>query len=409
MNILSFTATIVFTLSLAEGLYIILSDFRSVANRLFMLICLSIALWLMGALFGYSAPDRESVVFWFKFASPGFIFLHAFTLHFVCRYAGLFDNRFIFLIYLPSIAFQYIAFSDHLVFSDFYREGDSWILVPDYTCLSFYLFMASYLVYYLAALVILHLNARRSGSRRVRAQSRIMFYSILFTILSYNIEPFLVPLFFEGKTYGISPTFSIIWLSGICYAMARYSFLHISESYIGREILGALNDMVLVADLEKRVLLVNRSLSERLKIGVSPRRLDEIIVEKDILGRQAGVLAENDTAHILLNFRAAGEAIVLMRVNLAHFRDSFGDKVGYLLVAREVEDALSAAKKKRITDREQEIVRLVLAGNSNREIADALNITLKTVETHMTSVFNKLGLKNRMELAGYFLHENKPD
>jgi DNA-binding CsgD family transcriptional regulator len=54
-------------------------------------------------------------------------------------------------------------------------------------------------------------------------------------------------------------------------------------------------------------------------------------------------------------------------------------------------DALSA--------REREVAQLVADGHSNREIADALVVSPKTVERHVTNVLAKLGLRNRTELA----------
>ncbi|MGH2455357.1 MAG: helix-turn-helix domain-containing protein, partial [Candidatus Limnocylindria bacterium] len=52
-----------------------------------------------------------------------------------------------------------------------------------------------------------------------------------------------------------------------------------------------------------------------------------------------------------------------------------------------------------LTDREREVARLVAGGDSNREIADVLRVSPKTVERHITNVLAKLGLRNRTELA----------
>lgn len=52
-----------------------------------------------------------------------------------------------------------------------------------------------------------------------------------------------------------------------------------------------------------------------------------------------------------------------------------------------------------LTAREREVARLVADGNSNREIADVLVVSPKTVERHVTNVLAKLGLRNRTELA----------
>jgi two-component system nitrate/nitrite response regulator NarL len=52
-----------------------------------------------------------------------------------------------------------------------------------------------------------------------------------------------------------------------------------------------------------------------------------------------------------------------------------------------------------LTPREMEMVAAVVAGCSNREIAQQLSISAKTVKHHLTNIFEKLGLSNRLELA----------
>ncbi len=51
-----------------------------------------------------------------------------------------------------------------------------------------------------------------------------------------------------------------------------------------------------------------------------------------------------------------------------------------------------------LTERQLEIARLVAQGRSNREIAEALFLSVKTVETHLAAVFVKLGVASRREL-----------
>ena len=54
-----------------------------------------------------------------------------------------------------------------------------------------------------------------------------------------------------------------------------------------------------------------------------------------------------------------------------------------------------------LTPREREVLRLIAQGEKNREIADALGIAIKTVETHRTKIMQKLDLHNSAELAAY--------
>jgi DNA-binding NarL/FixJ family response regulator len=54
-----------------------------------------------------------------------------------------------------------------------------------------------------------------------------------------------------------------------------------------------------------------------------------------------------------------------------------------------------------LTPKELEVSQLIGSGASNREIAQKLFITENTVKTHVNNIFNRLGLKNRSQLAIY--------
>jgi DNA-binding CsgD family transcriptional regulator len=52
-----------------------------------------------------------------------------------------------------------------------------------------------------------------------------------------------------------------------------------------------------------------------------------------------------------------------------------------------------------LTPAEQRVAALVAAGRTNREVAAALFVGERTVETHLTHVYAKLGIRSRTELA----------
>jgi DNA-binding NarL/FixJ family response regulator len=52
-----------------------------------------------------------------------------------------------------------------------------------------------------------------------------------------------------------------------------------------------------------------------------------------------------------------------------------------------------------LTEREEQILAAVARGRTNNEIADEHHIALSTVKTHVTSLMNKLGARNRVEVA----------
>jgi NarL family two-component system response regulator LiaR len=58
-----------------------------------------------------------------------------------------------------------------------------------------------------------------------------------------------------------------------------------------------------------------------------------------------------------------------------------------------------------LTEREMDVLRLIARGHSNREIADALIISEKTVKTHVSNILSKLHLADRTQAAIYALRQ----
>jgi DNA-binding NarL/FixJ family response regulator len=88
-------------------------------------------------------------------------------------------------------------------------------------------------------------------------------------------------------------------------------------------------------------------------------------------------------------------------------RVSDGDAVfsprlaGFVLdaFAGQIEIAAVDSDLDRLTEREREVMRLIARGYAYKEVASALFISIKTVETHMSSVLRKLQLSSRHELT----------
>ena len=59
-----------------------------------------------------------------------------------------------------------------------------------------------------------------------------------------------------------------------------------------------------------------------------------------------------------------------------------------------------------LTERELEVLKMIGDGMTNREIAEELNLTVRTVQTHRTHIMQKLDLRNRAELMRSAVHLN---
>ena len=62
-----------------------------------------------------------------------------------------------------------------------------------------------------------------------------------------------------------------------------------------------------------------------------------------------------------------------------------------------------------ITDREREVLVLIGEGLMNKEIAEELSISVKTVESHRENIMNKLNLHSRTELVKFAIRKGLID
>jgi len=66
---------------------------------------------------------------------------------------------------------------------------------------------------------------------------------------------------------------------------------------------------------------------------------------------------------------------------------------------RRREQRQRALRLAELTEREAEVMRLVIEGHPNKRIADELGISVRTVEVHRARVFEKMDVKSAVELA----------
>jgi two-component system, NarL family, nitrate/nitrite response regulator NarL len=81
------------------------------------------------------------------------------------------------------------------------------------------------------------------------------------------------------------------------------------------------------------------------------------------------------------------------------------DVVGDLLkTVAELEKG--ASSRIRLTARESEVLALIAAGCTNRDIAEKFQVSTDTVKHHVTNIFDKTGVSNRVELALFAIHHD---
>ena len=123
--------------------------------------------------------------------------------------------------------------------------------------------------------------------------------------------------------------------------------------------------------------------------------LDEYIIEALRAGASGFLLKDAPTDEVVQAVRAvaAGDAVLAPAVTRQLL-----DQVGRRLPAAvsRTPDGLAG-----LTDREQEVLRMLAVGMSNAEIARGLVVSEPTVKTHVSNLLGKLGLRDRVQAVIY--------
>lgn len=132
-------------------------------------------------------------------------------------------------------------------------------------------------------------------------------------------------------------------------------------------------------------------------------RQDEHVFEAIKAGARGYLLKDADWQEVVEAIRAVhrGEAIInpaLAARLLDEFRASQNPKPKPAPPAKDVDD-------NRLTAGEMDVLQLVAVGLDNKEIADQLVITEKTVTNRLSSIYKKLHLNNRTQAALYALRQ----
>lgn len=100
----------------------------------------------------------------------------------------------------------------------------------------------------------------------------------------------------------------------------------------------------------------------------------------------------------------AGRHLISAVEALSHRKPFFTAKVSEALLDAYLKSGAKpdeASVFRTLTDREREIVQMLAEGKSNKEIANRLSISVKTVETHRATVMRKLNINSIVELVHY--------
>jgi DNA-binding NarL/FixJ family response regulator len=178
------------------------------------------------------------------------------------------------------------------------------------------------------------------------------------------------------------------------------------------------SDMRVVAEVGDGVGALESTQSRRPDVAVldvSMPRMTGLQAAREIRSHVPGTRVlllsmHDDDRYFLEGLEAGAAGYVLKRAadtdlidalrTVANGRTFLSDDAQRALMADWLEGG-SAEPEDRLTPRELEVVKLIAEAFTNRQIAETLKVSEKTVESHRANVLSKLGMRDRVELVRY--------
>lgn len=173
------------------------------------------------------------------------------------------------------------------------------------------------------------------------------------------------------------------------------------------EAAGGLEAIELVTKLKPDILILDMSMPDLDGIAVTreikhsgstTRILILTVHEDEALLREA--IKAGASGYIL---KRVAETELISAINILMRGDLYIDPslVRVLLDTTSTTDTSEKTHVEQLTAHETEVLKLIVQGFTNRQVAEELSLSVRTVEGHRSNLSEKLGLKSRVELVRY--------
>jgi ATP/maltotriose-dependent transcriptional regulator MalT len=211
----------------------------------------------------------------------------------------------------------------------------------------------------------------------------------------------------QGDRYGIAMSVRdlahVAWMTGDyerAAELAQQSLVDFSAMHHWR---GTSTSLLLLAhvtaesgELERAATLYGAA--KALHKAIGDRRSGEVLLNTSPGHRELGLAAVRRwlAPAVFEAASAAGEAMTMAEAAAFALRTTPTSRPRQRV-------SVEASRRPPLSQREIEVLQLVAAGNSNRQIASSLVLSERTVERHIANVYAKVGLRNRAEATAYAL------
>lgn len=374
-------------------------------DRALLSVCLAVmALFSLFAAFTFQAPNVPTFRVFFLISIVGLFLFYPATLDFVYRLS--LRRRMPFwlrvLVYAPPCGFYLASLLGYNVpFGGYhYAPGLWWVFEPQ-TDPFWIISYAGYGLTVMGLTVFLLVRFyRRSRSIRERRQAMTVLSGIVVSTALQWGEFLVLPRVLPWEVPSLTPILAVPWIIGMYVAVQRYNLLDLSPEQIVEDAFDSVTQGIVLIDTAGSVTYHNR---EAAAILGAPTLLDGALVAtvptigrwvKDDRPTVSAPDRGNETFHVV-HRSTEGQVLIQGRP----VSDRFGDFLGYVVFLHRPPDDRALQSSYNLSDRETEVYRELLTGQTLKEIANRLGITERTVKAHVHNLYVKTGTDNRTELV----------
>lgn len=364
-------------------------------------LCLAISTGLL--YFLYQAEAHKQVRWFFSLSLSGLILFLTLQNFFIRSMTGKLSWRYMLLFILLAAvpAVSGLGIFGRPVF--FMRSADRWVfpLVPGGPWM--YSIIGYFFIAFGSGCIFIVSWYRTAVLQREREQAKLLLIFSLTVIILAAIDIILHLSMGTLQHISLTPFIFVPWVAGYVIAIRKYQLLNITPEMVTRRILESIDEQVILVDSDGRPTYMN---DRALKFFGEPfRKLGVIKIDGYILRNEESqlisTLDEENTVRQRSIVKLAGQTGTrpVMDFEITKVSDRFGDPLGFLLVGKEDRSVDSLVRKYQLTRREGDVIAGVIAGLKTKTIAEQLNISESTVKTHLSHVYRKLGVSNRVDLV----------
>jgi PAS domain S-box-containing protein len=404
MSIFTISAFLISLLYLYLGLKTLRYDYKNKLHIVFSLICLSMVQWSFFAGLWYSQKTDEHLLLLIELAYIGAFFYFPLNLHFYLILNRTKTNiPLLAFMYAPAVIFNIAHATGQSFVTEFIKYKGEWLAIVDPDSV----FIYCYCLYIVTCISMAAVNIFRWGRHttvnKEKKYSIYLFISLVFANAASFITTLVLPInnIYDYEAIGVILFY--LYVIGLFYVIMKLRFLNLNHSLMGDEIISNINDIVILLDADMNIMDVNNRFNELLT--TSPEKIKmksffDIISSNDVIKDKIASIKGSriERCDLKLNFKKDDEFIIT-KSHISRMKDRFGDFTGFLVISTEVKEIKQFQKYFKISNREMEVIELIIFGLTYRDVSEKLNITEKTVETHLTNIYNKLGINNKIELV----------